>query len=170
MKITLTDYEKKLLKLDLADVLDMMVHGSGKTWTEVGRPVGWTEAVINRIRDRGDPDYWPSSSKLEDFGVECCSVLFADWLRARVLHRLSLQGVPRREEGRLTCESLMVMLAPVMRESGEVAGEACKAIEDKRIEPKEKRRIARKLSGLLDCALKFYSALATRRAERKRGE
>jgi hypothetical protein len=160
MKITLDQYQKMLVELELSDVLEMMVRSSGRDWAEVGRDVGWTEAVVNRIRDRNDPDYMPSSSRLEEFCVRTNSVLLADWLKARSIYRLNEIGLPRPEKGALTCQSIMFLVAPVMTHAGDLAGEVGRTVEEGAIEPKKKRRLTRQVLGVIDSGLKLLQRLS----------
>lgn len=69
-----------LLNLSLAQVLHHMVHGSGRSWEEVGAAMGWSPSVMSRIRNAED-SYFPSLPNLPTLCVVTRSTLILDWVR-----------------------------------------------------------------------------------------
>lgn len=157
-------YRKLLLRLTLADVLEMHVQGCGKSWAEIGRDVGWTDAVVNRIRELTD-DYWPSSAKLVDFCVATRSMILADWIRVHVGARLAdpTCGPVSDDAACLESRELLSHVGQMLGCTGDLAREADIALQDDRLSPKERRRLGKTLLALLSRGADLFKRLGHRR-------
>ncbi|MDD4950946.1 MAG: hypothetical protein PHV85_00200 [Desulfovibrionaceae bacterium] len=145
---------RDLERLSLADVLGLMVSGSGKSWEEVASEVGWSPFNVNRIRNPRD-NYWPSLPMLAPFCVACGSTLVLDWVRAQA----RTGGVAMEFEA-LDCRELLLNLAGLFKEMGDVAAEGKAAVEgDKIIQAGEARRIIRELYDVINHASDMVSGL-----------